>query len=289
MQLMNSLRRWVGVILVTLKRLVVWLSVWLGVLVRFVFWQIMSGSSFFVCLAFLLGFWGVDELGYSFCALWAVYVVVLLVLRPAGKFGALFRYYTTAWTYPRWRLALVLFVFVLHLTSRCYDVMTSCCIKHLGLRRHNVFLEGSGKDQAHEEKNHHIRRCHCLGPTHEIPSRNTRQNPRRRNFGRNRKSNPTSHQEKIMPSNISKHQHKLLVYILYICLITLITLLSVFSAKYSKCPPLMPKKYKNVSLPQELYDKLEMLAESKEAGYVSVSDAVKDAVRELLRKHKLLP
>ena len=51
----------------------------------------------------------------------------------------------------------------------------------------------------------------------------------------------------------------------------------------------MPKKYKNVSLPQELYAKLEMLAESKEAGYVSVSDAVKDAVRELLRKHKLLP
>ncbi len=51
----------------------------------------------------------------------------------------------------------------------------------------------------------------------------------------------------------------------------------------------MPKKYKNVSLPQELYCKLEILVESKEVGYVSVSDAVKDAVRELLRKHKLLP
>ena len=51
----------------------------------------------------------------------------------------------------------------------------------------------------------------------------------------------------------------------------------------------MPKQYKNVSLPKELYGKLETLVESKEAGYVSVSDAVKDAVRELLRKHKLLP
>jgi Arc/MetJ-type ribon-helix-helix transcriptional regulator len=51
----------------------------------------------------------------------------------------------------------------------------------------------------------------------------------------------------------------------------------------------MPKKYKNVSLPQDLYDKLEKLVESNDAGYVSVSDAVKDAVRELLRKHKLLP
>jgi hypothetical protein len=76
----------------------------LGVLVRFVFWQIMSVSSFFVWL-FLLGFWGVDELGYSFCALWAVYVVALLVLWSAGKCGAFFRYYATAWTYPRWRLA----------------------------------------------------------------------------------------------------------------------------------------------------------------------------------------
>jgi len=51
----------------------------------------------------------------------------------------------------------------------------------------------------------------------------------------------------------------------------------------------MPKKYKNVSLPQELYDKLETLVESKQVGYVSVSDAVKDAVRELLRRHELLP
>jgi Arc/MetJ-type ribon-helix-helix transcriptional regulator len=51
----------------------------------------------------------------------------------------------------------------------------------------------------------------------------------------------------------------------------------------------MPKRYKNVSIPIELYEKLEKLVESKECGYVSVSDAVKDAVRELLRKNKLLP
>jgi Arc/MetJ-type ribon-helix-helix transcriptional regulator len=51
----------------------------------------------------------------------------------------------------------------------------------------------------------------------------------------------------------------------------------------------MPKRYKNVSIPLELYEKLEKLVESKQAGYVSVSDAVKDAVRELLRKNKLLP
>ena len=56
MQLTNSLRLSLGVMLVTLKRLVVWVSVWLGVLVRFVFWQIMFGSSFFVCLAFFIGF-----------------------------------------------------------------------------------------------------------------------------------------------------------------------------------------------------------------------------------------
>jgi Arc/MetJ-type ribon-helix-helix transcriptional regulator len=51
----------------------------------------------------------------------------------------------------------------------------------------------------------------------------------------------------------------------------------------------MPKQYRNISLPEELYDKLENLVDSQEAGYVSVSDAVKDAVRELLRKHALLP
>ncbi len=50
----------------------------------------------------------------------------------------------------------------------------------------------------------------------------------------------------------------------------------------------MPKQYRNVSIPQELYTKLETLVESN-AGYVSVSDAVKDAIRELLRKHELLP
>jgi Arc/MetJ-type ribon-helix-helix transcriptional regulator len=51
----------------------------------------------------------------------------------------------------------------------------------------------------------------------------------------------------------------------------------------------MPKRYKNVSIPIELHEKLEKLVESKQAGYVSVSDAVKDAIRELLRKNKLLP
>jgi Arc/MetJ-type ribon-helix-helix transcriptional regulator len=51
----------------------------------------------------------------------------------------------------------------------------------------------------------------------------------------------------------------------------------------------MTKRYKNVSIPEELYFKLEELVKSKNAGYVSVSDAIKDAVRELLRKHKLLP
>ena len=51
----------------------------------------------------------------------------------------------------------------------------------------------------------------------------------------------------------------------------------------------MTKRYKNVSIPEELYVKLEELIKSKKAGYVSVSDAVKDAIRELLRKYKILP
>jgi Arc/MetJ-type ribon-helix-helix transcriptional regulator len=51
----------------------------------------------------------------------------------------------------------------------------------------------------------------------------------------------------------------------------------------------MVKRYRNVSMPEELYLKLEKLVESEKAGYVSVSDAVKDSVRELLRKHGLLP
>ena len=51
----------------------------------------------------------------------------------------------------------------------------------------------------------------------------------------------------------------------------------------------MVKRYRNVSIPEELYVELERLVKSNKAGYVSVSDAVKDAVRELLRKHKLLP
>lgn len=51
----------------------------------------------------------------------------------------------------------------------------------------------------------------------------------------------------------------------------------------------MPKQYRNISIPKELYDKLGVLVETKQAGYVSVSDAAKDAVRELLRKYNLLP
>ncbi|MDG6980824.1 MAG: hypothetical protein JRN51_06885 [Nitrososphaerota archaeon] len=51
----------------------------------------------------------------------------------------------------------------------------------------------------------------------------------------------------------------------------------------------MVKRYRNVSIPEDLYAKLEKLVESEKAGYVSVSDAVKDTSRELLRKHKLLP
>ncbi len=51
----------------------------------------------------------------------------------------------------------------------------------------------------------------------------------------------------------------------------------------------MVKRYRNISLPQELYARLEELVGSRKSGYVSVSDAVKDAVRELLRKNKLLP
>lgn len=51
----------------------------------------------------------------------------------------------------------------------------------------------------------------------------------------------------------------------------------------------MVKRYRNVSIPEELYLELEKLVKSNKAGYVSVSDAVKDCVRELLRKHKMLP
>lgn len=51
----------------------------------------------------------------------------------------------------------------------------------------------------------------------------------------------------------------------------------------------MPKRYKNVSIPIELYEKIGELVEAKKSGYVSVSDAVKDAIRELLRKNNLLP
>jgi len=75
-----------------------------------------------------------------------------------------------------------------------------------------------------------------------------------------------------------------MVHIMHIFLITLLSVINLIIP----CA-FMPQKYKNVSLPQELYDKVEKLVESKEAGYVSVSEAVKDAVRELLRKHKLLP
>jgi len=48
----------------------------------------------------------------------------------------------------------------------------------------------------------------------------------------------------------------------------------------------MTSEYKNVSIPQFLNGKLEKLVATEESGYVRVSDAVKDAVRELLRKHK---
>jgi hypothetical protein len=51
----------------------------------------------------------------------------------------------------------------------------------------------------------------------------------------------------------------------------------------------MVKRYRNVSIPQELYEKVEELVQSRKSGYVSVSDAVKDAIRDLLRKNKLLP
>jgi Arc/MetJ-type ribon-helix-helix transcriptional regulator len=51
----------------------------------------------------------------------------------------------------------------------------------------------------------------------------------------------------------------------------------------------MVKRYRNVSIPQELYEKVEELVQSQKSGYVSVSDAVKDAIRDLLRKNKLLP
>lgn len=46
---------------------------------------------------------------------------------------------------------------------------------------------------------------------------------------------------------------------------------------------IMTKRYKNVSIPEELYEKLDELVKSKKVGYVSVSDAVKDAIRELLK------
>lgn len=51
----------------------------------------------------------------------------------------------------------------------------------------------------------------------------------------------------------------------------------------------MTKRYKNVSIPEELYNKLDELVDSGKGGYVSVSDAVKDAIRELLRKYNVLP
>jgi Arc/MetJ-type ribon-helix-helix transcriptional regulator len=51
----------------------------------------------------------------------------------------------------------------------------------------------------------------------------------------------------------------------------------------------MRKRYKNISIPEELYKKLEELIKTRKVGYVSVSDAAKDAIRELLRKYKLLP
>ncbi len=51
----------------------------------------------------------------------------------------------------------------------------------------------------------------------------------------------------------------------------------------------MVSRYRSVSIPEELYLRLEKLVNANESGYVSVSDTVKDAVRELLRKNDLLP
>ncbi len=51
----------------------------------------------------------------------------------------------------------------------------------------------------------------------------------------------------------------------------------------------MPKRYKNVSIPEELYNKLGELVKSGKGGYVGVSDAVKDAIRQLLRKYMIMP
>lgn len=78
--------------------------------------------------------------------------------------------------------------------------------------------------------------------------------------------------------------NSLLVLIMYIWLIRLL-----WSQHANYMRTHMPQKYRNVSIPEELYTKLETLVETKQAGYVSVSDAVKDAIRELLRKHQLLP
>jgi Arc/MetJ-type ribon-helix-helix transcriptional regulator len=41
---------------------------------------------------------------------------------------------------------------------------------------------------------------------------------------------------------------------------------------------LMIKRYRNVSIPEELYLELEKLVQSDKGGYVSVSDAVKDSL-----------
>jgi Arc/MetJ-type ribon-helix-helix transcriptional regulator len=51
---------------------------------------------------------------------------------------------------------------------------------------------------------------------------------------------------------------------------------------------LMATKYRNVSIPADLYEKLQELVKSGK-GYVSVSDCVKDAIRDTLRKYNLLP
>ena len=40
------------------------------------------------------------------------------------------------------------------------------------------------------------------------------------------------------------------------------------------------KKYAYVPLPREFYDEIERLIKSRELGYISVSDFVRDAVRE---------
>ncbi len=44
------------------------------------------------------------------------------------------------------------------------------------------------------------------------------------------------------------------------------------------------KRYRTVSLPEELFEKIEAVIESKEYGYSSVTEFIKELVRERLRE-----